>query len=204
MIFFLLYIGQRQIENKILMAIMGSGGHTHEMLTLINTIIDDSESKIKRNKLPIEEIVFIVSNGDKLSEQKLKESFPQLNKEELNRNLKCRIMNVSRSRQVHQSYLSSIFTTLQSLIQSLRIMIKIHPRLLLCNGPGVCIPLIVATRLLSPNSLIVFVESFCRTRTLSLSGKIVYHLRLADHFLVQWPKLVKHYTRTRYLGGVLV
>jgi len=34
--------------------------------------------------------------------------------------------------------------------------------------------------------------------TLSLSGKIM--LRLADHFLVQWPGLAKRYPRAHFIG----
>jgi beta-1,4-N-acetylglucosaminyltransferase len=48
------------------------------------------------------------------------------------------------------------------------------------------------------NSKIVFVESICRVKTLSLSGKIL--LLFADVVLVQWPKLKELYRRTTYIG----
>jgi beta-1,4-N-acetylglucosaminyltransferase len=48
------------------------------------------------------------------------------------------------------------------------------------------------------NTKIVFVESFARVRSLSLSGKILYYL--ADRFIVQWPKLKESYPRAEYYG----
>jgi len=61
----------------------------------------------------------------------------------------------------------------------------------------------VALKLIRPlSSKIIFVESICRTRTLSLTGKIVYHLRLADTLFVQWPELQASYPRATYSGRV--
>jgi beta-1,4-N-acetylglucosaminyltransferase len=49
---------------------------------------------------------------------------------------------------------------------------------------------------------ILFVESFARVHRLSLSGKIVYHLRLG-HVAVQWPALQAKYPRSKY-NSILV
>ena len=45
---------------------------------------------------------------------------------------------------------------------------------------------------------IVYVESICRTRKLSLTGRLLYPL--ADRFLVQWPQLVTRYPRAEHIG----
>lgn len=47
----------------------------------------------------------------------------------------------------------------------------------------------------------VFVESMCRVKTLSLSGKIMYHF--ADHFLVQWKQLQVNFPKAIYLGRLV-
>lgn len=203
---FLIYIGRRPIKPKMLMAVIGSGGHTAEMLTLVKTLTESTDTtKLNIGETMIKEIVFVASNGDQLSLQKLHEQYPQLDDPQKEQHpFNYRLLTITRSRSVHQSYFSSVFTTLVSLFECFNMVLSLRPQMLLCNGPGVCIPLVFAARLLSPNSLVIFVESFCRTQTLSLSGKIIYHLRLADHFLVQWPKLVEHYDRANYLGGVLV
>ncbi|RTG87194.1 beta-1,4-N-acetylglucosaminyltransferase [Schistosoma bovis] len=74
---------------------------------------------------------------------------------------------------------------------------------ILCNGPGTCIPICFVAILLHVlkihSTLIIFVESICRTKTLSLSGKILYYTRLVD-VIVQWPELKTKYPRSIYLG----
>jgi hypothetical protein len=63
---------------------------------------------------------------------------------------------------------------------------------LLCNGPGTCVPLCFAAFLarvfLFRPCSVVFIESFCRVQSLSLSGLLLYPL--VDEFVVQWPQLV--------------
>jgi len=47
----------------------------------------------------------------------------------------------------------------------------------------------------------IYVESFARVKSLSLSGKILYWL--VDRFIVQWPGLSERYKRAEY-HGILV
>ncbi|XP_052160267.1 uncharacterized protein LOC127777696 [Oryza glaberrima] len=62
-----------------------------------------------------------------------------------------------------------------------------------CNGPGTCIPLCVSAFLLKVLGLgwssIFYIESIARVKKLSLSGLLLYKLRIADQFFVQWPQL---------------
>lgn len=198
---FLLLMGQKSGQAKSLMSVLGSGGHTHEMLTLVKSLIDHdkSNSETTLGIVPINEIIFVASQDDKLSVDKLDQTFPEWNNQ-TNNSIKFHLQRIQRSRQVHQSYISSIWTSLISLYHSFKIISSIRPRILLCNGPGVCMPLIIACRIISNRTTIVFVESFCRTRSLSLTGKIVYHTKLANHFMVQWPKLADKYPRAKFLG----
>jgi len=50
---------------------------------------------------------------------------------------------------------------------------------------------------------VVFVESVCRVRSLSLTGHILYGLRACHTLLVQWPELQELYPRTRYIGRLV-
>jgi hypothetical protein len=60
------------------------------------------------------------------------------------------------------------------------------------NTPGTCLPICLAgyaLRLLGVRRVkVVFIESFCRVQSLSLTGRLLYYL--ADRFVVQWPGLV--------------
>lgn len=72
---------------------------------------------------------------------------------------------------------------------------------------GTCIPVCVAAFTLrflglgSSCSRTVFCESFCRVKSLSLSGRIMY--LLADRFVVHWPELLLKYPRAEYVGQLM-
>ena len=55
-------------------------------------------------------------------------------------------------------------------------------------------------------SKILYIESFARTRKLSLTGRIMTFL--SDRFLVQWPKLAskqgEYYGKQREYHGILL
>lgn len=48
-----------------------------------------------------------------------------------------------RSREVGQSYLTSVGTTLLAMSHALWLMIRIRPQVVLSNGPGTCVPLYI-------------------------------------------------------------
>ncbi|PNH04785.1 UDP-N-acetylglucosamine transferase subunit ALG14 [Tetrabaena socialis] len=114
------------------------------------------------------------------------------------------IRQIPRSREVGQSYLTSVATTLYSLLFAFRLVLEERPDLVLVNGPGTCIPVCAAAftyRVLGlARSQVVYVESIARTRRFSLSAKLLYHLRLADLLLVQWEALASTYPRAVYAG----
>ena len=51
---------------------------------------------------------------------------------------------VPRAREVSQSFVTSAFTTLRALWVALRVVRQEWPELILCNGPGTCLPVCVA------------------------------------------------------------
>jgi UDP-N-acetylglucosamine:LPS N-acetylglucosamine transferase len=84
-------------------------------------------------------------------------------------------------------------------IQSLKIIIKERPNIIVSTGADVTIPICYLGKFL--NVKIFFIESFSRVNDLSPSGKIVYPI--ADLFLVQWKRLTKKYSKAKYWGSVL-
>lgn len=166
------------------MIILGSGGHTAEMLQIISHLNFKNYSPR----------VYIYAQTDKLSSEKIKDME--------NGNKDYKIVKIYRSREVRQSYFTSILTTILSILNCVPILWKENPELILCNGPGTCVPLCVIAFffkiLCITHSVIVFIESFCRVKTFSLTGKILYYL--ADHVVVQWAYLSKPmYNRSVFL-----
>lgn len=78
----------------------------------------------------------------------------------------------------------------------------------MCNGPGICLivavtALVVAVISGQKKPKIVYIESFARCRSLSLTGKLMRCL--ASKFYVQWPGLVAPQTnifcsQTEHIG----
>jgi len=72
----------------------------------------------------------------------------------------------------------------------LQLLFEMQPGLLLVNGPGTCIPPVLAAFILRACRLadckIVFIESVCRVHSVSLSGRVA--MLLVDSFLLQWPQ----------------
>lgn len=180
---------KRLVPSKTIICI-GSGGHTTEMLQLLKNI--DFEKYSPR--------YYILASSDTTSRNKIKE----LEESKQNPN-DYHLISIPRSREVHQSYITSIFTTIISIIYSIPYVLKIRPDLILCNGPGTCIPVCIIGFLLKlafvTDTRIVFIESFCRTKTFSLTGKILIYL--ADNFLVQWLTLKRRLKRAEYIGQLM-
>ncbi|RZR86989.1 hypothetical protein BHM03_00014295 [Ensete ventricosum] len=116
----------------------------------------------------------------------------------------AQFMQIYRSREVGQSYIISIGTTLIATAHALWLVIRIRPQVIICNDPGTCIPLCASGfpfKLLGLGwSHIFYIESIARVRKLSQSGLLLYKSLLADQFYVQWPQLQKKYPRAHSVG----
>ncbi len=173
--------------------VVGSGGHTSEMMKIMSGLN-------LRNYTPR---TYIIASGDNMSQDKINR-FEGSSKQS---SAMYAIKDIPRARKVLQSYFTTIFTTLKAIVNSFSLVFSFGPDLVLCNGPGTCIPICGVAFLLKYFSLrdtkIVYVESLCRVKRLSLSGLLLYYLYLADHIFVQWPLLKKLYPRTKYIGKVV-
>jgi UDP-N-acetylglucosamine:LPS N-acetylglucosamine transferase len=88
-----------------------------------------------------------------------------------------------------------------SLVEALRLVRKVRPSAVLALGSAIAIPLFIAARLVRVPC--VFVESLTRVERLSLTGRIIRRLSLADRLYVQWPALRDRLPGTHYAGAVL-
>ncbi|EFE33088.1 glycosyltransferase family protein [Trichophyton benhamiae CBS 112371] len=232
-----------------LLVVLGSGGHTEEMLSMLRHAELDPAVYIRRT--------YIVSSGDAFSARKAVEYEKSIETSEQtgqdeSKSSNYTIITVPRARRVHQSFLTAPLTTLQCFGFCMLVLMGRHPDqltltahsssssspcpgypdIILTNGPGTGVCVVVAARLLrlfdplvcrilpqarsdissksqtstysGPESRshsgprdqrrgtrrylrTIFIESWARVTTVSLSGKILFPL--VDRFLVQWEGL---------------
>jgi len=214
-----------------LLVVLGSGGHTAEMLNILQ----------QTPFLPIQFTyrTYVVSSGDGLSAQKAAdfeiELIDQLKTEGIQgAHEGYDIVTVHRARRVHQGILTAPFSTVQCLWDCVKVLRGTHPDLkshhglypdlILTNGPGTGVCVVLAATLLiflglsgppasssdaedqpypgSGQMRTIFIESWARVKTLSLSGKILKPF--VDRFLVQWPPLVQSEgSRVEYIGPLV-
>ncbi|KAI9319925.1 oligosaccharide biosynthesis protein Alg14 like-domain-containing protein [Dichotomocladium elegans] len=167
----------RRLPCKTL-CVLGSGGHTAEMLQLIKAL--DPERYTPR--------CFVIAASDRLSASKVGPG--------------AQIFFIPRVRHVGQGWATVPWSAAKASIAAIGILWKTMPDLILCNGPGSCVPICVAAyvpKLIGFHPIqIVYVESFARVNSLSLTGKLLYPF--VDRFIVQWPELQQRYSKAEYCG----
>lgn len=141
------------------------------------------------------------------------------------------IATVPRARRIHQSLLTTPFSSLYCLWRCFNPLLSSSPLLsnqsrqtlyeaaaqdlpdiIITNGPATAVIIILASLILrffdirGANSRgkcrTVYVESFARVKTLSLSGKLL--LKVVDKFVVQWEELEGKGGGKAEFWGVLV
>jgi len=195
-------------ETCVLAVFLGSGGHTSEALMLTSGL-DFSRYSPR---------IYIVSEGDTLSTNKA----VSLERAKASRSSPIpasgsqkdyKIVAVPRARRVHQAIWTVLPTFVHSVLACIY-LVTIAPLfkkdpfgapfadLLIMNGPGTCVTLcaaVMVNKLLGlPHPKMIYVESYARVQSLSLSGKILRHL--VDRFLVQWPTLLSGSGREECYG----
>ncbi len=186
-----------KLKPSCTLAVLGSGGHTTEMIRLLSSL----------NKDHYQPFYYIVADTDTTSVKRLNNVHEQAKmKMEDENKKKCQeytmippnhthIFKIPRAREVGQSYITSIFTTIHSILSSAHIVLcKTKPEILIINGPGTCIPIAFWTYIGRMVGICkgktIFCESFCRVTSLSLTGKILVRLKMVDLFLVHWQELM--------------
>ena len=88
---------------------------------------------------------------------------------------------------------------LVNLWEAWKILRKERPALLLSTGAGAIVPFTLVGKLLGIRS--VFVETFTRVRTPSMTGRLMY--RLADRFFYQSKRVSRFFPKANYGGPVI-
>lgn len=178
----------KNIEGAKIMILLGSGGHTGEMIRLLTHV---KLSNLSR--------VWVTSSNDNASLEKAKDY-----EKTLESNYTPEYFIVHRARNVGDSLIITIINTIKSLVSiwTKVFNMKELPKVLILNGPGTSVPLAYIIFVMKffgiCNTKIIYVESLARVGLLSLSGKLL--LPITDRFIVQWEQLAEKYKRAEYYG----
>ena len=181
-----------KLKEKSILVIFGSGGHTTEMLLMLqNTNIFEKYGHVH----------FVFGHSDSWSLQKVQTHYKSSMGIDIHQEVKkgnLTLHKLFRAREVKQSYLTSVVTTIIALCHSVVLIAKVQFQsldLILTNGPGTAVPIcyiywfISKVLMFNLNSKIIFVESFCRVQSLSFTGKLLKPI--LSKFVVQHKQLQK-------------
>ena len=116
------------------------------------------------------------------------------------------VYQIPRARQVGQGWIWAFLFTVIAIFKCFPVVFRCKPDVVLVNGPGTCVPVVIVARILSfvklcPKPKIIFVESICRVKTLSMSAKLLWYL--VDDIVVQWEELMHANQGVKYIGKFL-
>jgi UDP-N-acetylglucosamine:LPS N-acetylglucosamine transferase len=154
---------------KKILIVCGSGGHSVQALILHKQLGKSYNYE------------FMIDSKDKITQKKTK---------------KFKTYKSMEIRGKNENIFLTIFRVLICSIQSIIILFRSWPDIIISTGPGVAIPITFLGKILGKK--IIFIESWSRVRTKSHAGKIIY--RYADLFFVQWPEMKKIYPNSIYAG----
>lgn len=159
------------VSKPKLMIVLGSGGHTTQMIRLTEMLYD------------VYDFEYVVNDDDDKSVKKIKFTGD--------------VHVIPRPRRVYdKSVVRSVFLTIHSIIQSFSIIMNSKSVGIVSAGPGLAVPLFIWASIFRKKK--IFIESWTRVHTKSTTGKICYYL--SDLFFVQWPDLTERYPKAIYAG----
>lgn len=192
------------VKDEYFLFVLGSGGHTKEMLMMMDDGFCNFEGTHRR---------YLISSGDKMSENHLEEYEAELAQLCATKKRKPGSFDkkiVTRARRVHQPLWSTPFSALRSVLDIFPCLLsppstakaqrRQLPTQIFSNGPATGFFVALAVHMLKLFYIVpddsmrfVYIESWARISTLSLTGKLLHRTGIADLFLVQHDEVAQKY-----------
>jgi beta-1,4-N-acetylglucosaminyltransferase len=155
---------------KILVA-LGMGGHTSQILRLVDKIKDKHE------------LCYLICSDDQTSKAKIRKPGP--------------IYYMKNPRDMKDKNLFTVFFKMFPATRDVNKVLKqARPNVVLCSGPSMAIPLFWIAKLRGIKT--IFLESWVRVHHKSQAGKFVYPI--TDLFIVQWKTMLHQYKKAKFRG----
>lgn len=102
--------------------------------------------------------------------------------------------------QVNRKEIFFLIKMIWIFIESLYIILKEKPDVIISTGVLSSIPMLFLGHIF--NKKVIYIESFAKISSPTMTGKLVYKHKLADRFYVQWEKMLDFYPKAIYKGGI--
>lgn len=86
------------------------------------------------------------------------------------------------------------------LFKSIYIFLKEKPDVIISTGVLCAIPMLFIGHIFKKK--VIYIESFAKIDSPTMTGKLIYKKHIADRFYVQWESMKKYYPDSIYLGGI--
>ena len=160
------------MAKKTLLVILGRGGHTEQMLRLVDSLGRNYNYE------------YVIGKTDSLFQKRIR--------------IPGKIFMINNPREMEdKNPLVVFFKLFRTTLDSLSVLSKSKSKYVITCGPGVGIPFSCLAKILFRKKLI-FIESWSRVYLKSLAGKCLYPI--ADLSFVQWREQKKNYPKSIYAG----
>ena len=103
-------------------------------------------------------------------------------------------------KQVNRKELLLIFKMFFILFKSLYIFIKEKPDVIISTGVLATIPMLYIGHIFKKK--VIYIESFAKINSPTMTGKLIYKKNIADRFYVQWESMLEFYPTAIFKGGI--
>ena len=179
-------LGFKKIKPSI-MVILGSGGHTWEMINVLSNLKWE-------NYLPI----YIIGFSDSHSLNDIIFFEKKFNRDFFYERL------IRPREHCHNTYsLKVLFRSFYCFFKSFKIIYQHKPDYILANGPSICVPIIMCGWLLKKmgyiSTKLIYIESAARVNNLSISAKLIKNF--VDDMFGFWNQLCKTFKLQQLISG---
>lgn len=194
------------VDDEPPVALYSRGGAVQEMFPTVNPFTDMQDALTNRlqvdNTVKPPRAIVVSSGGGHLSEAllaiegvPLRATIATLRLPHTQSSLQGKAWKIFYLIDPHGNFIKYLKNTFQSLL----LVLRDRPEVVISTGAGMVIPTCLIAKLLGAK--LVFIETAARVHTPSRTGQLLY--RYADLFVVQWEPLLEHYPKAKY-GGVLL
>lgn len=93
-----------------------------------------------------------------------------------------------------------IFKMIGILFKSLYIFLKEKPDVVISTGVLASIPMLFIGHIFKKK--VIYIESFAKINSPTMTGNLIYKRKIADQFYVQWESMLEFYPDAIYKGGI--